>query len=182
MKEITKFIKEGLKITSNTKVNERPKYDYHPKTKRELQDLLKKLIEDRGNEGDFNNIDTSEITDMSNLFDDLDKFNGNISKWDVSNVTDMSFMFCGCRSFNQPLAKWDVSKVTNMKYMFYRCESFNQNISKWDVYHVINMDCMFCWCKSFNQDISNWNVSNVKYNSNILYKCPIEEKYKPKFK
>ena len=27
MKEIVKFIKEGLKITSNTKVNERPKYN-----------------------------------------------------------------------------------------------------------------------------------------------------------
>ena len=41
MKEIVKFIKEGLKITSNTKVNGRPKYNYHPKTKKELQDLLK---------------------------------------------------------------------------------------------------------------------------------------------
>ena len=56
MKEITKFIKEGLKITSKTKIN---KYSYHPKTKKELQDLLKQLIEERGNEGDFNDIDTS---------------------------------------------------------------------------------------------------------------------------
>ena len=61
MKEITKFIKEGLKITSKTKVN---KYNYHPKTKKELKDLLKQLIEERGNEGDFNDIDTSKITDM----------------------------------------------------------------------------------------------------------------------
>ena len=50
MKEIVKFIKEGLKITSKTKIN---KYNYHPKTKRELQDLLNRLIEERGNEGDF---------------------------------------------------------------------------------------------------------------------------------
>ena len=40
MKEIAKFIKEGLKITSKTKVD---KYNYHPKTKEELQDLLKQL-------------------------------------------------------------------------------------------------------------------------------------------
>ena len=46
MKEIVKFIKEGLKITSNTKVNERPKYNYHPKTKIELQDLIKQLIKE----------------------------------------------------------------------------------------------------------------------------------------
>ena len=43
MKEIVKFIKEGLKITANTKVNEKPKYNYHPKTKEELKDLLKQL-------------------------------------------------------------------------------------------------------------------------------------------
>ena len=59
MKEIVKFIKEGLKITSKTKVNERPKYNYHPKTNKELQDLLKQLIKERGNEGNFNDINTS---------------------------------------------------------------------------------------------------------------------------
>ena len=75
MKEITRFIKEGLKITSKTKVN---KYN-RPKSKKELQDLLKQLIKERGNEGDFNDIDTSEITDMSDLFYYMDKFNGDIS-------------------------------------------------------------------------------------------------------
>ena len=43
MKEIVKFIKEGLKITSRTKVD---KYNYHPKTKIELQDLIKQLIKE----------------------------------------------------------------------------------------------------------------------------------------
>ncbi len=37
MKEIVKFIKEGLKITSKTKV---VKYNYHPKTKKELKKVL----------------------------------------------------------------------------------------------------------------------------------------------
>ena len=157
MKEIVKFIKEGLKITSNTKVNERPKYNYYPKTKKELINLLKQLIEERGNEGDFNDIDTSEITNMSYLFSYKDKFNGDISNWDVSNVTDMKYMFYKCGSFNQPLANWDISNVRYMIGMFHKCESFNQ-------------------------DISNWDVSNIKYNSNMFYKCPIKENYKPKFK
>ena len=178
MKEITRFIKEGLKITSKTKVD---KYAYHPKTKEELQDLLKQLIEERGNEGDFNDIDTSKITDMADLFRGMNKFNGDISNWDVSNVTRMSFIFDGCESFNQPLNNWDMSNVTKMSYMFNSCKSFNQDISNWNVSKVTNMEFMFNGCKSFNQDISNWDVSNVKYNSNILYKCPIEEKHKPKF-
>ena len=41
---------------------------------------------------------------------------------------------------------------------------------------------MFDNCTSFNQDISGWDVSKVKRNNYIFNKCPIEEKYKPKFK
>ena len=42
---------------------------------------------------------------------------------------------------------------------------------------------MFNSCESFNQDISNWDVSKVTdAKKNIFYNCPIEEKYKPKFK
>ena len=93
MKEIVKFIKEGLKITSKTKVD---KYAYHPKTKEELQDLLKQLIEERGNEGDFNDIDTSKITDMADLFRGMNKFNGDISNWNVSKVKYNVNMFFNC--------------------------------------------------------------------------------------
>ena len=93
MKEITRFIKEGLKITSKTKVD---KYAYHPKTKEELQDLLKQLVEERGNEGNFNDIDISEITDMVELFKDMVEFNGNISNWDVSNVGYNKDIFKKC--------------------------------------------------------------------------------------
>ena len=157
MKEITKFIKEGLKITSKTKVNERPEYNYHPKTKEKLKSIIRELIKKRGNEGNFNDIDTSEITNMSGLFESMDKFNGDISNWDVSNVTNMHSMFYGCKSFNCDISNWDVFNVTNMSYMF-------------------------CVCKSFNQDISNWKVSNVTDMSFIFNDCPIEEKHKPKFK
>ena len=69
-----------------------------------------------------------------------------------------------------------------MYAMFHECHSFNQDISEWDVSNVTNMYSMFFECKSFNQDISNWDVSKVKYNDNIFLICPIEEKYKPKFK
>ena len=63
-------------------------HNYHPKTRDELKELVDKLIKERGNEADLNVIDTSEITDMDELFYNSD-FNGNISDWDVSNVTTM---------------------------------------------------------------------------------------------
>ena len=177
MKKINTYITEKLKIRKSS-------YKYFPKTKEELKVIIIQLIKERGNESDFNDIDTSKITDMSELFDfdGIEEFNGDISKWDVSNVTNMRYMFYECESFNQDISNWDVSKVTNMGYMFYECKSFNQDISGWDVSNVTSMFSMFYWCKSFNQDISGWDVSNVTNMGYIFNYCPIEEKYKPKFK
>ena len=138
MKEITKFIKEGLKITSKTKVD---KYTYHPKTKEELQDLLKQLVEERGNEGNFNDIDVSKIKDMSKLFENNLKFNGDISNWNVSNVENMEDMFYWSK-FNGDLSDWDVSNVNNM-YSMFAYSNFNGDISKWDVSNVKQMDHIF---------------------------------------
>jgi hypothetical protein len=53
-----------------------------------------------GDDGNFNWIDTSEITDMSNLFSRNYTFNGHIELWNVSKVTDMSNMFAFAKSFN----------------------------------------------------------------------------------
>ena len=158
-----------------------------------------------GDDGNFNWIDTSEITDMSQLFFNA-TFNGHIELWDVSNVTNMLQMFCYANEFNQPIGDWDVSNVTTMCSMFYQAGKFNQQIGDWNVSNVINMKDMFngatifnqpirdwdvsnvitmCsmfeWAVSFNQDISQWNVKNVKDHINIYYKCPAKEEYKPKF-
>ena len=154
MKSINKYITEKLKIR---KSKHNIKYKYFPKTTEELKDLLKQLIKERGNDGDFNDINVSNITDMSHLFKGMKEFNGDISNWDVSNVENMKNMFYGCESFNSDISNWDVSKVTDMQFMF-------------------------CYCKSFNQDISKWDVSKIKYNDCMFLRCSIEEKYKPKFK
>ena len=126
MKTLQRYITEKILINKNSKIA----YNYHPETKDELKDIIDKRIESEGNECNLNDIDTSNITDMSYLFEYTD-FNGDISNWDVSNVT-------------------------SMYGMFYKSE--------------------------FNGDISNWDVSNVKFKLYIFDNCPIEEKYKSKFK
>jgi surface protein len=78
-----------------------------------------------------------------------------ISSWDTSNVTDMSEMFYSADSFNQPIGNWDVSNVTNMESMFIAARSFNQPIGGWDVSNVTNMESMFQIAESFNQPIGD---------------------------
>ena len=126
---------------------------------RELIWIGQKLF---GKDGNFNWIDTSEITDMSELFRRTATFNGHIELWDVSNVKNMDQMF-EHTIFNGDISEWDVSNVTTMSFMF-SDSAFNGDISKWDVSNVITMDRMFSHSKftGENGDISGWDVSNVK--------------------
>ena len=118
MKQINKYILERLHINKDTG-NHYHNYNYHPKTCKELKGLVNKLINERGNDADLNDIDTSKITDMSEVFY-YSRFNGDISKWDVSNVKDMTSMFEESKftGENGDISKWDVSKVEDMHYMF----------------------------------------------------------------
>ena len=70
--------------------------------------------------GNFKYWDTSKVTDMKYLFDNMSwhKDSIDISNWDTSNVTDMSEMFAEQRRFNQDITSWDISKVEKASCMF----------------------------------------------------------------
>ena len=203
-----KTLKESLLGDMETAVNNN--CVYYPKDKTELIEAIKECLDAKIY--DLNYIDTSKIIEMNSIFDTeygpLRKYKNvfskiDISKWDVSNVENMSYMF-NQSNFNGDISKWNVRKVKVTSYMF-QYSKFNGDISKWDVSNVEDMHCMFH--KSiFNGDISKWNVSNVKYMDHVFVEskfngdiskwnvsnvetmrgvfdnCPIEEKYKPKFK
>ena len=120
---------------------------------KELITIGQKLF---GDDGNFNWIDTSSITDMSSLFGNNIKFNGHIELWDVSNVKHMLEMFYSSE-FNGDISKWDVRNVKYMQDMFYDSE-FNGDISKWDVSNVEDMSFMFANSK-FNGNISMWKIN-----------------------
>ena len=150
MKTLIYYINEALKIGKN--LSKFSTYSCQPKTKEELEQIIKDRISKEGTNCDLNDIDTSLIEDMSYLFWQSE-FNGDISKWNVSKVENMNGTFYKSK-FNGDISNWDVSKVKDMSYAFA--------------------------LSSFNRDISNWNISKDCDVRSMFYSCPIKEEHKPK--
>ena len=149
-------------------------YKYHPKSKDELIENIKELISK--DIYDFNCIDTSEIIDMTSLFDagnyNKPLNNIDISKWNVHNVKNMKGMFFEYNSFNCDLSGWDVSKVKDMSYMFSNCEKFDCNLGNWNIKNVKAMNALFSGCYNFTgKGLENWDVSNVENMEFMFYDC-----------
>ena len=121
MNNLNTYIVEKLKKINSKNIGKQ--YNYFPQTYEELHELIEKLIKERGDEADLNDIDTSKITDMSNLFSSTN-FNGNISNWDVSNVKDMTCMFDSSK-FDGDISNWNVKNVKHCQFMFYNCPLAN---------------------------------------------------------
>ena len=70
---------------------------------------------------DFNNVDTSQVTDMSYMFYGLSSITTiDFSNFDTSQVTNMNSMFNYSYGFTSlDLSSFDTSNVTNMGSMFY---------------------------------------------------------------
>ncbi|WP_434451574.1 BspA family leucine-rich repeat surface protein, partial [Sphingobacterium spiritivorum] len=108
------------------------------------------------NIGDWN---TSNITNMSQMFARTYLFNQNIGNWNTSNVTNMVEMFTTSLIFNQNIGNWDTSKVTDMNFMFGNAPAFNQDIGNWNTANVLSMHQMFRNAIAFNQNLGNWQLN-----------------------
>lgn len=161
MKQLNAYLNESHNFLVNKKLqNRQDKYEYHHKTKHELQDIITELL--KNGETDLNCIDVSQIIDMSDLFADINDVITikiiDISNWNISNVTNMYCMFSCCSEFNSDLSNWDVSKVKTMGGMFEYCTKFNSDLSNWNISKVKNTAYMFDDCITLkkNKLIPKW--------------------------
>ena len=116
----------------------------------------------------YNIINTSQVTDMSDFFSN----NGSLtfldlSNFDTSNATDMSGMFFNINPFGSislDLSNFNTSKVKRMYNMFASCSGLRSlDLSSFDTSQVTNMSNMFCFCsRLISLDLSNFNTSHTK--------------------
>jgi surface protein len=106
-----------------------------------------------------------------------------IGNWNTSNATDMTQMFVNQPKFNQNIGSWNVGQVTNFTAMFgiywtvstpwqTMSGSFNNggspSIGNWDTSKVTSFNSMFTGQLSFNQNIGSWNVGKVTTFQNLF--------------
>lgn len=110
----------------------------------------------------INNFNTSNVTDMSDMFanSDVKVING-LESFDTSNVTNMSSMFFNSKVNVLDLSNFNTSMVTDMSSMFYNSFSELIDVSKFNTNKVTNMSGMFAYSKAKLLDVSNFDTSNV---------------------
>ena len=120
----------------------------------------------------LNNIDTSTVTSMSNMFYHSDSLtNLDLSGFNTSAVTNMSELFNSCGSLtNLDLSGFNTSAVTLMSGMFYQCNSLTSlDLSSFNTSTVTTMQSMFSRCSNLTSlDLSSFNTSSVTTMSNIF--------------
>lgn len=120
----------------------------------------------------FNNFDTSNVTNMKNMFYFASKLTSlNLSNFNTSNVTNMASMFSVCLDLTSlTLTSFNTSKVTDMSYMFNGCNALSSlSLTSFNTSKVTNMSQMFYECKALTSlDLSNFDMSKVTSTSDML--------------
>jgi len=148
---------------------------------------------------DLENLNTSNVTDMSHMFSDagvnVTTLEIDASGFDTSNVENMSSMFSFAGNYSTTikidLSSLNTSKVTNMSKMFWgmgetattwdigdlSTETFTRedgtSYMAWDTSNVTDMSSMFSYtggsASQYKLDLSNWDTSNVTNMSGMFY-------------
>jgi surface protein len=135
----------------------------------------------------FDSFDTSNVTDMSEMFRGIRQVTLDIEHFNTKNVTTFRDMFRGsyfaaAKSyyFDENNAqiyipvdfnKWDTGSATDMSGMFYDCRIGTLDLSGWDTNNVTDMSSMFCSCKYLTTLDIPWDTGNVINMSSMFESC-----------
>ena len=125
---------------------------------------------------DLSNMDTSGMTNMSNMFSDNTSLT-NITfgdNFNTANVTNMSGMFKNCTILKTiDLSSFNTSNAIIFASMFMNCQGLqNLDLKSFNTSNVTSMLSMFYNCSSLTSlDLSSFNTSNVERMETMFYNC-----------
>lgn len=105
----------------------------------------------------------STCTSFNGLFFNMNWLKVSSLPYDTTNITDMANMFRSCAITHVDVSTFDTASVTNMQYMFNSCTGLVQlNLSNFRTSKVTNMTAMFGGCNClYDLDFSNLDTSAV---------------------
>lgn len=113
------------------------------------------------------NIDTSNVTGMTNMFYGCNLLQ-TVPTFNTIKVNSMQNMFSNCFSLTSVPA-FNTSNVTNMVNMFFYCSSLT-SVPAFNTSRVTSMDSMFSSCSILTK-VLEMNTSNVNSFKNMFYGC-----------
>ena len=118
-------------------------------------------------------LNTSEMTNMNNMFCGIALPTLDLNLFDTSKVTDMAGMFSGASVTSLDLTSFNTQNVTTMNYMFGDCtELTDVNVSSFNTENVGDMGSMFTECTALeNLDLSSFNTENVHRLDQMFFDC-----------
>ena len=127
----------------------------------------------------LDNIDTSKVTNMNSMFHFCYNIKTiDVSSFDTRNVTDMSLMFEYCYNLESiDLNKFDTIKVKSMMGMFSHCGNLKSlELSSFDTSNVTDMSYMYFLCETLESlDLSSFDTKNVTNMGSMFGGCLIIE-------
>ena len=125
--------------------------------------------ESKAKEIDISGIDTSNVTNMRQLFykGEVTKIKG-LETLNTSKVRYMSYMFSRSQVKELDVSNFDTSNVTNMSGMFYRTKTKKLDVSNFNTSKVRDMYRMFYGSHATELDLSNFDTSNVTDTSDMF--------------
>ena len=123
--------------------------------------------------------------DLGNMFNSIgylsSTFNLKLNNWDTSQTTNISNLFyrAGYNASSwsiDGLSNWDTSEVQIMNNVFnsagYNASHINLDLKNWNISNSANIGMMFSNfghnSESFNLDLRNWNTSTVTYMNGLF--------------
>ena len=111
------------------------------------------------------NINTSEVTDMSEMFGGCGSLTSlDVSGFNTDKVTNMGGMFSGCSNLsNLNVSGFNTENVTDMSFMFDGCANLSSiDVSGFKTDNVTDMWGMFLDCENLTSlDVSGFNTEKV---------------------